>query len=188
MSARAVRVRGRHVAVRDTMAPVTPTALGALELTQEEGRLVISERRSRALGRALLHTSLAAASLVVLIRLAYLAAASAALWALPAAGALVVLVLSLGRAGSAALDRESVQAVGDTLFSGSTRLRNHVILALYADDNGIRVVCVGGARQLSLFQGYPRQDLETAAQALRSALGVPAFSDEELPVLPQDAA
>eukprot|EP00171_Calliarthron_tuberculosum_P012634 IDg12634t1 len=163
------------------MTPTPPTAMGALEITQEGDRVVVSERRARALGRALLHSALATGAFIVVIRLYYLAAASAALWALPGSGALVVLVFACGRAGSAALDRQRVEVIGDTLITSNARWRKRSIVAVRVEHDSLRVICVGGARQIHLFQDFPSRDLEMAALALRAALDVPDHDGRQLP-------
>lgn len=185
-----LRARAHRRSVSSSKQPSRSMAamLGtSLCVWEEEDRLIVAERRVYSICRALFQTALAAAALALVVRLLYFAATLAPLWAIPAAGALILLIASVGGAVGNALDREIVVAVGDVLFIKDTRLRTRSIIAIRNDDDAIRVVCVGGARQIPLFRSFPRRERETAAHALRAALGVAEQADEQLPVLPQDS-
>lgn len=160
--------------------------VATLDVTAWEGRVRIAERRRLRALRVLGEGALLAGSVALLVRVVVLAATTYALWAVPGALVLVLVVICVARCVTACHEREVVDVVGDTLFAGDVRLRAAAIESIEADDlglgsvgeddgmGGVRVTCVGG-RALVLFRGYPWRERDAAAQTLRAALGVAAL-------------
>ncbi len=144
----------------------------------------VAERRRLRVLCVLLELAFFALAIAVFWRLVYWAGTIGALWALPAAFALILVIFSIGRVINAAVERDVADVVGGTLFVGDTRLNARAVQSVEADDievlgpPGVRVTCIGGARELVLFRGYPKRERDAAAQAIRAGLGVPPIVPE----------